>query len=186
MKQARNKLTKGDKIIIAILGLIMILGGCSISISRPSDDNAATPSDTTEETTNNDLEWKGHTFTKDDYIIALYDDEYMVLVTDIENAGSNTIRLTYTFFNESGVRCTPDSILCADLYQDHIRNPLISYCDNHSNEENFVPSGAYADNCYEFVFFSLKRNKNVEIDLFLLHSTHCTIMYNVDTEKYIF
>lgn len=132
---------------------------------------------------NNNITWKQYQFSKDDYKIALYNDDCMVLVKDIKTVG-NTVKIKYSFYNESGNDDTPGWTLCSTLYQDGISNEDIEFGSEHGNEYNSIRSGNSVDDCYEYVTFDPSGSKDVEIDLGLFLSTKCTVLYNVDTEEF--
>lgn len=148
--------------------------------------------DDTESTTNGDLEWKGHVITED-YSIALYDDEYLVLVKKIEVI-DNTICFTYSFYNEGDHDTNPASDVWNESFQGRTANAQIGAGPKRGNEHNLVKPGTHVDDCYAFALFNPKGDRNVKVDLFILDSVspnttivnapHCIIMYNLDTREF--
>lgn len=176
-----------------VLGFVLLMGGCSLLFTAGSNDNTVSDNstvpnntssdDSTPSNNNGEIEWKGYQFTKDDYKIALYNDDCMVLVKDMKTVG-NTVKIKYSFYNESGNDDTPGYTLCSTLYQDGISNEDIEFGSEHGNEYNSIRSGHSVDDCYEYVTFDPSGSKDVEIDLSLFLSTECTVLYNVDTEEF--
>lgn len=191
-----------------VLGFVLLIGGCSLLFtagsndkvnikqeqqkekpavedkSEPEEDSESNPdSDAELGSTNNNITWKQYQFSKDDYKIALYNEDYMALITGVKTVG-HEVRFTYTFFNESGDDSTPGFVLNASLYQDGINNDDMEFDHKHGNEYTSIRSGYSIDNCYEYVSFDSNKSKDVEIDLGLLWSTDCTLIYNVDTEEF--
>jgi hypothetical protein len=185
-----------------VLGFVLLIGGCSLLFTAGSNDKVNIKQEQQKEkpaiegksepeedsdaelgSINNDITWKQYQFSKDDYKIALYNDDYMALITGVKTVG-HEVRFTYTFFNESGDDSTPGFVLNASLYQDGINNDDIEFDHKHGDEYTSIRSGYSIDNCYEYVSFDPNKSKNVEIDLGLLWSTDCTLIYNVDTEEF--
>ena len=154
-----------------VLGFVLLIGGCSLLFTVGSNDETVSSNTSSDDSTpSND---NG----------ALYDDDCMVLVKDIKTAG-NTVKIKYSFYNESGNDDTPGWTLCSTLYQDGISNEDIEFGSEHGNEYNSIRSGNSVDDCYEYVTFDPSGSKDVEIDLSLFVSTECTVLYNVDTEEF--
>lgn len=113
-----------------VLGFVLLIGGCSLLFTVGSNDETVSSNTSSDDSTpsndNGEINWKGYQFTKDDYKIALYDDDCMVLVKDIKTAG-NTVKIKYSFYNESGNDDTPGWTLCSTLYQDGISNEDIEF-----------------------------------------------------------
>ena len=170
-----------------VLGFVLLIGGCSLLFTAGSNDETVSSNTSSDDSTpsndNSEINWKDYQFTKDDYKIALYDDDCMVLVKDIKTVG-NTVKIKYSFYNESGSDDTPGWTLCSTLYQDGISNEDIEFGSEHGNEYNSIRSGRSVDDCYEYVTFDPSGSKDVEIDLSLFVSTECTVLYNVDTEEF--
>lgn len=195
-----------------VLGFVLLIGGCSLLFTAGSNDKvnikqeqqkqepavedksepeeesgkdseSKPDSDAELGSANNNITWKQYQFSKDDYKIALYNEDYMALITGVKTVG-HEVRFTYTFFNESGDDSTPGFVLNASLYQDGINNDDMEFDHKHGNEYTSIRSGYSIDNCYEYVSFDSNKSKDVEIDLGLLWSTDCTLIYNVDTEEF--
>lgn len=216
MKQVVKKRALG-----AVLSLSILLGGCSSSLSTlpdTTDDYSSSnvpldiaddcpedygksgvyydgetyqlPHDT--EITTDDVEWKGHEFTNDDYLIAFYDDEFMVLIKHIEVV-DNTISFTYSFYNESENTVNPCYSFWSEpsqmgksyeQYEPSVVHPILRSGYKVGNEEKSVAPGTHIDDCYGFASFDPNLNEKVHISVYLLHSTHCIIDYNVNTGEF--
>lgn len=164
-----NEMSKTRKVITIVFAVFIglcIIGSLSDNSSSTTQEK---PSETTNtvETTNNETinneevknqkdkkvtEWNGHDLGKNKFVLS--NDEYCFVIKKIDKV-EDTIRLTYTFINESGddssaiwnFQCVP--------YQNGISlNDSKDYQSHYykcGNEQTSVRSGKSIDGCWDLI-----------------------------------
>lgn len=129
-------------------------------------------------------EWKGHKLGK--YKFVLTNDEYAVVVKKIDKV-KDTIRLTYTFINESeddssaiwNFQCTPyqngTNLSDNDKYEGHYYK-----C---KNEQTSVRSGYSIDDCWELIPIGDRSEIECDMGAGMWNETHL-LKINPETMKW--
>ena len=156
-----KKIGKVFFIIISVLAFIVFVGGIS-NLNRSNKEDVPI-NDTQNEITNNEevpvpikeenlKDWKGHELGE--YEFVLTNESYAIVVRKIDEV-EDTIRLTYTFINESGDDTSAIwNFQCVPYQNGTSLNDNKKYSRHYykcENEQTSVRSGYSIDDCWNLI-----------------------------------
>lgn len=129
-------------------------------------------------------EWNGHDLGKNKFVLS--NDEYCFVIKKIDKV-KDTIRLTYTFINESGDNSSAIWNFQCKPYQNGISlNDNKDYKGHYykcGNEQTSVRSGYSIDDCWELIPVGDGTDIECDIGAGMWNDTHI-FKINVDTMKW--